>query len=158
MYSNRGFSPRAKCLVINGPNLNALGLRQPEIYGRETLADVEALCVGAGETMDLEVQCFQANGEGQIVDRIHESRGQVDGILINAGAYTHTSIAILDALLAVGVPVVEVHLSNVYQRETFRHTSFISKAAIGVIAGFGSHSYVLALQALRFKLTQNNNA
>ena len=144
----------ARVLVINGPNLNTLGWRQPEMYGTESLADIEALCVAAGESLNLQVECFQANSEGAIVDRIQDCRGTFDGIALNAGAYTHTSIAILDALLAVDLPAIEVHLSNVYQREPFRHTSYISKAAIGVIAGFGSHSYVLALQALNYRLSQ----
>ena len=147
-----------RVLVINGPNLNTLGWREPELYGHETLADVEALCMATGESMGMKVDCFQANGEGEIVERIHAARGVYDGIALNAGAYTHTSIAILDALLAVSIPAVEVHLSNVYQRESFRHTSDLAKAAIGVIAGFGSNSYVLALQALNARLTKTKNA
>jgi 3-dehydroquinate dehydratase II len=147
-----------RVLVINGPNLNTLGWREPELYGHETLADVEALCMATGDAMGMKVDCFQANGEGEIVERIHAARGVYDGIALNAGAYTHTSIAILDALLAVSIPAVEVHLSNVYQRESFRHTSYLAKAAIGVIAGFGSNSYVLALQALNARLTKTNNA
>lgn len=147
-----------RVLVINGPNLNTLGWREPELYGHETLADVEALCMATGESMGMKVDCFQANGEGEIVERIHAARGVYDGIALNAGAYTHTSIAILDALLAVSIPAVEVHLSNVYQRESFRHTSYLAKAAIGVIAGFGSNSYVLALQALNARLTKTKNA
>ena len=147
-----------RVLVINGPNLNTLGWREPELYGQETLSDVEALCMATGEAMDMKVDCFQANGEGEIVERIHAARGVYDGIALNAGAYTHTSIAILDALLAVSIPAVEVHLSNVYQRESFRHTSYLAKAAIGVVAGFGSHSYVLALHALNNRLTKTKNA
>ena len=147
-----------RVLVINGPNLNTLGWREPELYGHETLADVEALCMATGDSLGMKVDCFQANGEGEIVERIHAARGVYDGIALNAGAYTHTSIAILDALLAVSIPAVEVHLSNVYQRESFRHTSYLAKAAIGVIAGFGSNSYVLALQALNARLTKTNNA
>ena len=147
-----------RVLVINGPNLNTLGWREPELYGHETLADVEALCMATGESMGMKVDCFQANGEGEIVERIHAARGVYDGIALNAGAYTHTSIAILDALLAVSIPAVEVHLSNVYKRESFRHTSYLAKAAIGVIAGFGSNSYVLALQALNARLTKTKNA
>ena len=114
-----------RILVINGPNLNTLGWRQPEVYGHETLADVEAMCKAEGDRLGAEVECFQSNSEGQIVDRIQSARGVFDGIALNAGAYTHTSIAILDALLAVGVPAVEVHLSNVYQRESFRHHSYL---------------------------------
>ena len=147
-----------RILVINGPNLNTLGWRQPELYGHETLADVEAKCVAEGKQLGLEVECFQSNSEGAIVDRIQSARGVFDGIALNAGAYTHTSIAILDALLAVGIPAVEVHLSNVYQRESFRHRSYLSKAAIGVIAGFGSHSYVLALSALKQQLETVSDA
>jgi len=147
-----------RILVINGPNLNTLGWRQPEVYGHETLADVEAMCKAEGDRLGAEVECFQSNSEGQIVDRIQSARGVFDGIALNAGAYTHTSIAILDALLAVGVPAVEVHLSNVYQRESFRHHSYLSKAAIGVIAGFGSHSYILALHALKHRLDQTPSA
>ena len=144
----------ASVLVINGPNLNQLGLREPGIYGHETLADLEALCIGAGESLGLSVECFQASGEGEIVDKIHAARGVHDGIIINAGAYTHTSIALLDALLSVALPTVEVHLSNIHQRESFRHHSYISKAATGVIIGLGSHGYVLALQALNYRLSQ----
>ena len=147
-----------RILVINGPNLNTLGWRQPELYGHETLADVEAKCVAEGKQLGLEVECFQSNSEGAIVDRIQSARGVFDGIALNAGAYTHTSIAILDALLAVGTPAVEVHLSNVYQRESFRHRSYLSKAAIGVIAGFGSHGYVLALSALKQQLETASDA
>ena len=147
----------ASVLVINGPNLNQLGLREPGIYGHETLADLEALCIGAGEGLGLTVECFQASGEGEIVDKIHAARGVHDGIIINAGAYTHTSIALLDALLSVALPTVEVHLSNIHQRESFRHHSYISKAATGVIIGLGSHGYVLALQALNYQFAQKSN-
>lgn len=143
-----------RILVINGPNLNTLGWRQPEVYGHQSLADVEALCVAEGKRLGLDVECFQSNSEGAIVDQIHSARGVFDGIALNAGAYTHTSIAILDALLAVTIPAVEVHLSNVYQRESFRHHSYLAKGAIGVIAGFGAHSYVLALHALQQKLSE----
>ncbi len=118
-------------LVLNGPNLNMLGKRQPEIYGRETLAEF-----------------FQSNHEGALVDRIQAAREANASIVINAGAYTHTSVALLDALNAAELPVVEVHLSNIYKRESFRHHSYISPAAVGVIAGLGSHGYLLALQAL----------
>lgn len=147
----------ASVLVINGPNLNQLGLREPGIYGRETLADIEALCRGAGDGLGLKVECFQASSEGALVDKIHDARGVHDGIVINAGAYTHTSIALLDALLSVELPTIEVHLSNIHQRETFRHHSYISKAATGVIIGLGSHGYVLALQALNYRFTQTSN-
>lgn len=134
--------------VLNGPNLNMLGLRQPEIYGRETLADVEALCRKAGDRLGLKIDFRQSNIEGELVGWIHEARTKAVGIVINAGAYTHTSVALLDALNAAEKPVVEVHLSNVYRRESFRHHSYISQAAKGVICGFGPKGYVLALEAL----------
>lgn len=134
--------------VLNGPNLNMLGLREPAIYGRETLADVEKLCVATGKRLGLGIVFRQSNHEGELVDWIHEARTRAAGIAINAGAYTHTSIALLDALTAAEKPVIEVHLSNVFRRETFRHHSYISLVAKGVICGFGPRSYVLALEAL----------
>jgi len=135
-------------LIVNGPNLNMLGKRQPEVYGFETLADIETACrVHAGANgFDLEFR--QSNHEGDLVDWIQGARGRVAGIVLNAGAYTHTSVALLDALLAAEVLCVEVHLSNIHQREEFRHHSFVSKAAKGMICGFGSHGYILALDAL----------
>ncbi len=135
-------------LVLNGPNLNMLGKRQPEIYGRETLADVEKACRDEAERLDLAVEFFQSNHEGQLVDRIQAAREQNSAIVINAGAYTHTSVALLDALNAAELPAVEVHISNIYKREAFRHHSYISPAAVGVIAGLGIQGYLLALQAL----------
>lgn len=135
-------------LVVNGPNLNMLGTRQPEVYGRETLADIEQACRAHGEGLGLEIEFRQSNHEGALVDWIQGARGRCAGIVINAGAYTHTSVAILDALLASEVPAVEVHLSNIHQREEFRHHSYVSKAAKGMICGFGSHGYLLALEAL----------
>lgn len=134
--------------VLNGPNLNLLGLRQPEIYGRDTLADVEAICRKAGDRLGLSIDFRQSNIEGELVGWIHEARTKAAGIVINAGAYTHTSVALLDALNAAEKPAVEVHLSNVYRRESFRHHSYISQAAKGVICGFGPKGYVLALEAL----------
>ena len=135
--------------VLNGPNLNLLGTREPETYGRATLEDVEKLCREAARRHQLEVEFRQSNHEGAIVDSIHEAGAKnAAGIVINAGAYTHTSVALLDALNAAELPVVEVHLSNIYKRESFRHHSYISPAAVGVIAGLGSHGYLLALQAL----------
>ena len=135
-------------LVLNGPNLNMLGKRQPEIYGRETLADVERACRAVAGGLGLAIEFFQSNHEGALVDRIQAAREQNAAIVINAGAYTHTSVALLDALNAAELPVVEVHLSNIYKREAFRHHSYISPAAVGVIAGLGSQGYLLALQAL----------
>jgi 3-dehydroquinate dehydratase-2 len=135
-------------LVINGPNLNMLGKRQPEIYGRETLADVEQACRTEAQRLGINVEFAQSNHEGALVDRIQAAREKNAGIIINAGAYTHTSVALLDALNAAELPVIEVHLSNIYKRESFRHHSYISPAAVGVIAGLGSQGYLLALQAV----------
>jgi 3-dehydroquinate dehydratase, type II len=134
--------------VLNGPNLNMLGLREPTIYGKETLADVEKLCRAAGSRLGLAIDFRQSNHEGELVDWIQEARSKAAGIVINAGAYTHTSVAMLDALNAAEKPVVEVHLSNIFRRESFRHHSYISLAAKGVICGFGPKGYVLALEAL----------
>ena len=135
-------------LVLNGPNLNMLGKRQPEIYGRETLADVEKACQDEAARLGLGIEFFQSNHEGLLVDRIQAAREQNSAIVINAGAYTHTSVALLDALNAAELPAVEVHISNIYKREAFRHHSYISPAAVGVIAGLGIQGYLLALQAL----------
>lgn len=135
-------------LIVNGPNLNLLGTRQPDLYGHETLSDVEASVRAHAASLGLEIEFRQSNHEGDLVDWIQSARQRCAGIVINAGAYTHTSVAILDALLAVQVPAVEVHLSHIHQREEFRHHSFVSKAAKGMICGFGSHGYILALDAL----------
>lgn len=134
--------------VLNGPNLNLLGLRQPEIYGRETLADVEAALGALAGDLGITLVCRQSNHEGQLVDWIQEARGTAAGILINPGAYSHTSVAILDALNAFEGPVLEVHISNIHKRETFRHHSFVSSRAEGVIAGFGTEGYLLALRRM----------
>ena len=135
-------------LVINGPNLNLLGTRQPEIYGRETLADIDALCRRAGEALGLRVECRQSNAEGELVGWIQQARGARNGLAINAGGYSHTSVAIMDALLAFDGPVVEVHMSNIHAREDFRRHSYVSLAADGVICGLGGTGYRLALDAL----------
>jgi 3-dehydroquinate dehydratase-2 len=135
-------------LVLNGPNLNLLGSREPEIYGRETLADIATLCAKAGKSLGLTIDFRQSNAEAELVGWIQTARGRHDGILINAGALTHTSISLLDALLASELPVVEVHLSNLFRREDFRHHSYISRAARGMICGFGSQGYTLALTAM----------
>jgi 3-dehydroquinate dehydratase II len=134
--------------ILNGPNLNLLGTRQPEVYGRETLADIEATCRTRAGALGLELRFKQSNSEGELVTWIQEARGRDAGIVINAGAYTHTSIAIHDALAAVELPVIEVHLSNIFRREPFRHHSYVSGVAKGVICGFGGHGYVLALEAM----------
>ena len=135
-------------LVLNGPNLNMLGRRQPDIYGRVTLADIEKACRAEAARLGLTVEFAQSNHEGVLVDHIQAARDNNSGIVINVGAYTHTSVALLDALAAADLPAVEVHISNIYRRESFRHHSFISSAAIGVIAGLGVQGYLLALQAL----------
>ncbi len=139
---------KSTVLVLNGPNLNLLGTRQPDIYGHETLADVEAVCAERAGALGLAIDFRQSNSEGEIVDWIQQARGQAVGIVINAGALTHTSVAVLDALLGVEIPVVEVHLSNIHRREEFRRHSYVSGAAVGVICGFGSHGYELALEAM----------
>ena len=134
--------------IVNGPNLNMLGTRQPELYGHETLADIEASCRDHAARLGLALEFRQSNHEGELVTWIQETRGRAAGIIINAGVYTHTSVAILDALLAAEVPAVEVHLSHIHQRDSFRHHSYVAKAAKGMICGFGSHGYILALDAL----------
>ncbi|MEM6276884.1 MAG: type II 3-dehydroquinate dehydratase [Pseudomonadota bacterium] len=139
-------------LVLNGPNLNLLGTRQPEVYGATTLADVESACRTTAEALGLGLDFMQSNHEGALVDAIHAAKGVHQGLIVNAGAYTHTSIALLDAVLSVELPAVEVHLSNVHAREDFRHRSYLAKGAVGVIAGFGAASYVLALHALKERL------
>ena len=134
--------------VLNGPNLNMLGTREPEKYGHATLDDVEALCAEAAEELGLAIDFRQSNAEGELVTWVQECRGRSAGIIINPAGYTTTSIALLDALLAVGLPVIEVHITNIHRREEFRHHSFVSKAATGVIAGLGVQGYALALQAM----------
>jgi 3-dehydroquinate dehydratase-2 len=132
--------------ILNGPNLNLLGQRQPEIYGRETLADVAAACEALAADLGVTVRCLQSNHEGQLVDWVQEARAAAAAVIINAGAYTHTSVAILDALNAFEGPVIEVHISNIHKREAFRHHSFISGRADGVIVGCGTEGYLLALR------------
>ena len=134
--------------VLNGPNLNMLGTRQPEIYGRQTLADINAACTAKAAELGFAVDFRQSNLEGELVTWVQEARGKAAGIILNAGAYSHTSVALLDALNTVEVPVVEVHLSNIFRREGFRHHSYVSLAATGVICGFGAEGYLLALAAL----------
>ncbi|MGE0765994.1 MAG: type II 3-dehydroquinate dehydratase [Hyphomicrobiaceae bacterium] len=134
--------------VLNGPNLNMLGLREPEIYGRDTLSDVEAAVRRHADTLGLRVEFRQTNHEGELVTWIQEARNKACGILLNAGALTHTSVATLDALNAAELPAIEVHLSNVFRREAFRHHSYVSLGAVGVICGFGPASYILALDGL----------
>jgi 3-dehydroquinate dehydratase-2 len=135
--------------ILNGPNLNLLGQRQPEIYGRETLEDVADACAALAEDLGLSIRFHQSNHEGQVIDWIHAARDDAAGIVINPGAFTHTSVAILDALNAFDGPVLEVHISNVHKREAFRHHSYVSLRAEGVIAGFGTEGYLLALRRMK---------
>ncbi|MBZ8182753.1 type II 3-dehydroquinate dehydratase [Oscillatoria salina] len=143
-------------LVLHGPNLNMLGRREPGIYGSLTLAEINSLLEREGEKLQAKVSSFQSNHEGALVDAIQEAMDVHHGILINAAAYTHTSVAIRDALLAVKLPIVEVHLSNIYQREAFRHHSYIADVALGQISGFGGESYRLGLQGLVNYLRKNS--
>lgn len=151
-----------KILVLNGPNLNLLGTREPAQYGTTTLADVEAMCRNAGERLGYEVECFQSNWEGALIDRIHAygqlwKEGGALGCVFNPGAYTHTSIALHDAIKGVdGLPVIECHVSNVHAREAFRHRSWISPVAAGIVVGFGVQGYVIALEALVRTQDQDN--
>jgi 3-dehydroquinate dehydratase II len=138
-----------KILLLNGPNLNLLGTREPQTYGATTLAEVEAMCQDLAAAQGSTLEAFQSNHEGALIDRIHAARGEgVDAIVINPGGLTHTSIALRDALTGVAIPFVEVHVSNVYARETFRHHSMLSGAALGVLAGFGTDGYRMALAHL----------
>ncbi|HYD65947.1 type II 3-dehydroquinate dehydratase [Azospirillum sp.] len=138
----------ASVLVLNGPNLNMLGVREPHIYGSLTLDDLESSCQERAEQLGLSIDFRQSNHEGELVSWIQQARTEHDGIVINAGAYTHTSVAIMDALILSELPVIEVHLSNIFKREAFRHHSYISPVAKGMICGFGPHGYLLALEAL----------
>ncbi|NKF21629.1 type II 3-dehydroquinate dehydratase [Solimonas marina] len=145
----------SRLLLINGPNLNLLGTREPAVYGHQTLADIEAALVVEATRLGHELQCFQSNHEGALVDRVQQARTeQVDFILINPGAYTHTSVALRDALLGVAIPFIEIHLSNVHAREAFRRHSYLSDIALGVIAGCGALGYQLALLSAHQRLSQ----
>lgn len=135
-------------LILNGPNLNLLGTRQPEVYGPTTLADIEALCAAKAKTLGINVVFAQSNHEGELVDMLHAARGTHAGIILNAGAYTHTSVALMDAISSILVPVIELHLSNIHAREEFRKKSFIAPVAIGQICGFGAAGYPLAIDAI----------
>ena len=141
-------SESSEILILNGPNLNMLGVREPDIYGCETLADIEELCNQRATSLGLTVNFKQSNLEGEIVADIQNARGTAAGIIINAAGYTHTSVAILDALNLSELPVIELHISNIHAREAFRHHSYVAQAATGIICGFGAHGYVLAIDAM----------
>jgi 3-dehydroquinate dehydratase-2 len=144
-----------RILVLHGPNLNALGTREPAIYGRATLDDIRSLLEALALRVGCEVECRQTNHEGVLIDALHSAKGSADGVLLNPGGLTHSSVALRDAVLAAGVPVVEVHLSNPHARETFRHISLISGAAVGVVQGFGPAGYELALRGLMGVLSRD---
>ncbi|QBF31948.1 type II 3-dehydroquinate dehydratase [Thalassococcus sp. S3] len=144
----------SKILVLNGPNLNLLGTRQPDVYGSETLKDIEEMCTAHAAPLGLSVDFVQSNHEGVLIDAIHAARGTYRGLILNAGALTHTSIALMDAIASVELPLIEVHLSNIHAREAFRHTSFIAPVALGQICGFGSQGYSLALDAMSAYLAE----
>ena len=137
-----------RLLLLNGPNINLLGQREPGLYGHQTLFDIETCLKDRARASEVQLETFQSNFEGALVERVHQAMGSVDGILINAGAYTHTSIALRDALLGVAIPFVEVHLSNTHARETFRHHSYLADCALGVVCGFGGFSYTMAFDGL----------
>jgi 3-dehydroquinate dehydratase-2 len=139
-------------LVLHGPNLNLLGLREPEVYGKDTLADVNAQLEALSHELGVSVACRQSNHEGELIDWVHEARERFDAVLINPGGYTHTSVALRDAIAAIDKPCVEVHLSNVYKREAFRHQSLTAPVCVGSIMGFGLQSYLLGLRALAERL------
>ncbi len=141
-----------RILVLHGPNLNLLGKREPEIYGHQTLADIDGSLRVCAARLNVEVDCFQSNHEGELIDRIHAAMGQASGILINPGGFTHTSVALRDALAATRLPTVEVHLSNVHARESFRQHSYVSPIAVGVITGLGAAGYRFGLEALVARL------
>ena len=144
-------------LVLHGPNLNLLGKREPEIYGNLSLEEINSRLVTLGRDLNIEVRCNQSNHEGVLIDALHEARTWAQGVILNAGGYTHTSVALRDAIIAIVIPVVEVHLSNVYAREEFRHTSLISGVCKGEVMGFGWRSYTLALRALVEILAEKND-
>lgn len=139
---------RPRVLILNGPNLNMLGTREPDVYGKTTLADISAACTARAKQLGLAIECRQTNSEGQLVDWVQQARDDAAGIVLNPGGLTHTSVALLDALLAVDLPTIEVHLSNIHRREDFRRHSYVSRAARGIVCGFGAQGYLMALDAM----------
>ena len=144
-----------KIIILNGPNLNLLGEREKEKYGNITLKDIEASCKDYAKKNDINLTLFQSNIEGELVDEIQKSRKNCDGLIINAGGYTHTSVAIHDALKVLNIPIIELHITNIYNREEFRHKSLISELATGIICGFGTNGYIMALKAVKTYLDEN---
>lgn len=142
-------------LILNGPNLNLLGTRQPEVYGPTTLADIEALCQAKAKALGVQITFAQTNHEGEMIDMLHAARGVHAGVILNAGAYTHTSVALMDAISSIMLPVIELHLSNIHAREAFRQKSYIAPVAIGQICGFGAAGYPLALDAMMSYIGQH---
>ena len=138
-----------KIIILNGPNLNLLGEREKSQYGSKTLKDIEKMCIDFGKKNKFEILMFQSNIEGELIEKIQEARNRQNGLIINAGGYTHTSVAIHDALKIIKIPIIELHISNIYNREEFRHKSLISKVAKGVICGFGADGYLMALEAMK---------
>jgi 3-dehydroquinate dehydratase II len=142
----------ANILVLHGPNLNLLGTREPDVYGKTALAEIDAALVALGHARSAELRCFQSNHEGGLIDRIHEARGWANGLIVNAGGLTHTSVALRDAIVAVSLPAVEVHLSNIFAREEFRQRSLLSGVCVAIVSGFGADSYRLGLEGLLARL------
>ncbi len=157
-FADRSKSLDLRILVVHGPNLNLLGKREPEIYGTQTLAEIDADLEVAAKSMGAELTCFQSNHEGELIDRIQDSMGHAAGILINPGGFTHSSVALRDALVGTSLPIVEVHLSNVYAREAFRQISYVSPIALGVISGLGSRGYRFGLEALVAEIKSSHPA
>ena len=147
---------KKKIIIINGPNLNLLGEREKSQYGSETLGEIKKKCIDLGKKLDLQIKFIQSNIEGELVNAIQQCRKKYDGLIINAAGYTHTSVSILDALLTLKIPIIELHISNIYSRENFRQKSLISKAANGIICGFGANGYIMSISALN-KLIKNEN-
>lgn len=142
----------AKIIVLHGPNLNLLGQREPEIYGSLTLEDINQKVIATGKEQEIEIECFHSNSEGKLIDLLHQAGASADGVIFNPGGYTHTSVALRDAIASIDIPVIEVHLSNVYAREEFRHKSLLAPVCLGKITGFGWLSYLLGLQALAARI------
>ena len=147
---------KKKIIIINGPNLNLLGEREKSQYGSKTLDEIKKKCIDLGKKLDLQIKFIQSNIEGELVNAIQQCRKKYDGLIINAAGYTHTSVSILDALLTLKIPIIELHISNIYSRENFRQKSLISKAANGIICGFGANGYIMSISALN-KLIKNEN-